>query len=109
GAGSEQAATPIAAQTAAIAPRARATLRVGASVQCTIDILRELARDAVDRLQVLDARRADAARAAESLQQPGALLRADAGNLLERAGAGANARAARAHAGDREAVRLVAD
>src|SRR6185312_946005 len=32
-----------------------------------------------------------------------------AGDLLERAGAGANARAARSHAGDREAVRLVAD
>ena len=38
-----------------------------------------------------------------------ALLRPDAGDVLEPAGAGAHAGAARAHAGDREAVRLVAD
>ena len=55
-------------------------------MQGTVDLLREVARNAVDAQQVLDAGAADAARAAEALQQLGALLRADAGNLLERAG-----------------------
>ena len=53
--------------------------------------------------------RRHAAHAAEALQQARALLRADAGDVLEPAAAGAHAGAARAHAGDREAVRLVAD
>src|SRR5450755_3765359 len=78
-------------------------------MQGTIDFLRKLARDAVDAQQVFDAGLADAARAAEALQQFRALLRADTGNLLERAGAGAHTGTARAHSGDREAVRLVAD
>ena len=59
--------------------------------------------------QVLDAGVADAAHAAEALQQPRALLRADAGDVLEPAAAGAHAGAPGAHAGDGEAVRLVAD
>ena len=51
----------------------------------------------------------DAAHAAEALQQSRALLRADAGDVFEPAAAGAHPGTARAHAGDREAVRLVAD
>src|SRR6185295_10532228 len=94
------------AAAAALPPRITPRFR---SMQRTVDLLGKLARDAIDRLQVLDARRADAARAAEALQQSRPLLRADAGNLLERAGAGANAGASRPHPGDREAVRLVAD
>src|SRR5450432_224255 len=78
-------------------------------MQGTIDFLGELARNAVHREQVLDAGPADAPCAAEALQQFGAFLRPDAGNLLERARSGANTGTARPHAGDREAVRLVAD
>ena len=60
-------------------------------------------------MQVGDAGVADAAHAAETLQQLRAFLRADAGDVLEAAAAGAHAGAAGPHAGDREAVRLVAD
>src|SRR5436190_7695828 len=79
------------------------------SMQCTIDLLRQVFRNAVDAHQVRDARIADAAHAAEALQQPRPLLRADAGDVLEAARAGPHARAACPHAGDREAVRLVTD
>src|SRR5215472_3638307 len=104
----EQATSAIAEQTAAAPTPCRVAARSD-SMQRTVDLLCELARNSIDRLQVLDARRADAARTAEALQQPRPLLRSDAGDLLERAGAGAHARAARAHTGDREPVRLVAN
>src|SRR5512144_736674 len=85
-----QAATPSARAAAAAH---MATTRAGGlfpfdSVQGTIDLLGKLVRDALDRRQVLDAGTADAARAAEALQQPGTLLRSDARDVLERAGTG---------------------
>src|SRR5262245_43953317 len=79
------------------------------SVQGAVDLLGQLARDPFDAGEVVDAGAGDAAQAAEALQQPCARARADAGDVLEPAAAGADAGAARAHAGDREAVRLVAD
>ena len=66
-------------------------------MQGTIDLLGEFARNAFDGGEVLDAGMADAAHAAEALQQFRALLRADAGDVLEPAAAGAHAwRGARA-------------
>src|SRR6516225_4788737 len=104
----EQATSANAEKTTAAPTLCRVAARSD-SMQRTVDLLGELARNTIDRLQVLDTCRPDAARATEALQQPCPLLRADARNLLERAGAGTHARAARAHAGDREPVRLVAD
>jgi hypothetical protein len=79
------------------------------TVQGTIDLLGQFPRDAVDAGQVVHARRAHAADAAEALQQPGSLLRAHARDLFQFAAAGAHARAPGSHAGDRKAVGLVAD
>src|SRR6188768_2975128 len=105
-----QATTPsTSAATAASAATRLARRASPGSVQGTIDLLGELVRNALDRRQVLDAGAADAPRAAEALQQARPLLRPDARDVLERAGAGADLGAARPHSRDREAVRLVAD
>src|SRR6476620_3424103 len=106
-----QATMPSASAAAAAQPATtRFTRGAGScSVQGTVDRLGELMRDAFNRRQVLDAGAADAPGAAEALQQARPLLRPDARDVLERAGAGADLGATRPHARDREAVRLVAD
>src|SRR5262249_36081510 len=72
------------------------------------DLLGELAADALDLGEVLDARAHDALQAAEAGEKLLAPLRADSRDALERR-RGAALRAPRAVPGDGEAVRLVAD
>ena len=52
-------------------------------MQCAIDLLGQLARDALHAGEIVDAGIDDAAHAAEALQQAGALARPDARDLLE--------------------------
>src|SRR5262249_687770 len=84
--------------------------RIGtlSGMELPVDLLRELAADAFDLGQVLDARAHHALESSEARQQLLAPLRAHAGDALER-GRGAGLGAPRAVPGDREAVRLVAD
>src|SRR5438105_3465541 len=79
------------------------------SMQRTVDLLGQIMRHPFDSREVFDARTRHAAHAAETLQQLGAFLGTDPGDVFEPAPARAHTRAARAHAGDREAVRLVAN
>src|ERR1700687_4718064 len=77
-------------------------------MELPVDLFGKRARNAFDARQIVDARRNHAAQAAEARKQPLTALCADPFELLEprrlpRLGA------LRAHPGDREAVRLVAD
>src|SRR5215831_10567957 len=77
-------------------------------MELPVDLLGELAADAFDLGEVLDARAHHPFQAPEPGQQLLAPLRAHAGDALERGG-GAALGAPRAVPGDGEAVRLVAD
>src|SRR6266700_1491781 len=84
--------------------------RIGtlSGMELLVDFFRELATDPLDLGQVLDARADHALQPAEPRQQLPAALDADPGNALQGGGRAAPG-AARAVAGDGEAVRLVAD
>src|SRR2546425_6483682 len=84
--------------------------RIGtlSGMELLVDFFRELATDPLDLGQVLDARADHALQPAEPRQQLPAALGADPGDALQ-AGSRAALGAARAVAGDGEAVRLVAD
>src|SRR3989449_6329625 len=84
--------------------------RIGtlSGMELLVDFFRELAADALDLGQVLDARADHALQPAEPRQQLPAALDADPGDALQ-GGSRAAPGAARAVAGDGEAVRLVAD
>ena len=80
------------------------------SVQRPVDLFGQLARDAVDRWRC--PRRSPPPTPRTPPKRCSSRARffgADAGDVLELAAADAHLRAPRAHAGDREAVRLVAD
>src|SRR5215467_8673410 len=77
-------------------------------MELPVDLLRELAADALDLGQVLDARAHHALQSSEAGQQLLAPLRPDAGDPFER-GRGAALGAPRSVPGDREAMRLVTD
>src|SRR5437879_2683250 len=83
--------------------------RIGtlSGMQFLVDFFGELAADALDLGEILDACAHDAPQAPEPGQQLPAALGPDAADALER-GSRAPLRASRAVAGDREAVRLVA-
>src|SRR5690349_15228791 len=76
-------------------------------MQLLIDALGELAADALDARQILDARSKHPLKSTEMFQQPLAAAWPDGGYLLQARG-GARLAAARAMSRDREAVRLVA-
>src|SRR5712692_1763973 len=77
-------------------------------MELPVDLFGELAADALDLRQVLDARADHALQPAEPRQQLPAALDADSGDALQ-GGSRAAPGAARTVAGDGEAVRLVAD
>src|SRR6266853_4724501 len=84
--------------------------RIGtlSGMELPIDFFRELAADALDLRQVLDARADDSLQPAEAREQLSAALRSDSRDALERR-RGASLGASRPVSGDGEAVRFVSN